>query len=273
MNRERPTGSTPESFAELRARDLSFSYPAAQNLALDTVNTTIRAGQVVAVVGENGSGKTTLAKILAHLYTPTSGALYWDGTDARTCDSKRLRSKVAVVFQDFSLFEVPLRDNIGFGDVEHVDDLVRVRRAAAEIGIDRMADSLPSGYDTVISPRMGDGIDLSGGQRQRVALARAFFREPLLLVLDEPTSALDAKAEKRLFDQIQAMAADRTVVFVSHRFTSVLAADHIIVLQRGRVAEQGTHAQLMANRGHYYDLFSLQAAAYLDLKAADADAV
>lgn len=272
IDRERPTGSAPESFAELRLRNVSFAYPAAQKLALDNVSTTIRAGQVVAVVGENGSGKTTLAKILAHLFTPTSGALYWDGSDTGRCDPERLRSKVAVVFQDFSLFEVPLRDNIGYGNVEHVDDLDRVRRAAAQMGIDRMAESLPSGYGTIISPRMGDGIDLSGGQRQRVALARAFFREPQLLVLDEPTSALDAKAEKRLFDQIQAMAADRTVVFVSHRFTSVRAADHIIVLQSGRVVDQGTHVQLMANRGHYYDLFTLQAAAYLDLNAAGTDA-
>jgi ATP-binding cassette subfamily B protein len=263
MARQPKRPAPPAACGTLSVDNIGFTYPTASRPALQEVEATITAGQVVAVVGENGSGKTTLAKLLAHLYAPTVGAIRWDGVDTAHYDQKRARAQVAVMFQDFTLFELPVATNIGFGDLAHLTEMPRVREAAAAVGLHETIEALPSGYQTVVSRRMGDGVDLSGGQRQRLALARAFFRHPLLLILDEPSSALDAKAEKQLFDHVRRVAADRTVVFVSHRFTTVRNADHIIVMHEGRVAEQGSHEQLMANGGRYKELFDLQAAPYL----------
>jgi ATP-binding cassette, subfamily B, bacterial len=258
----RPSGTPPKGFRTLSIEHLSFTYPGTDTLALDDVSFRVHAGEVVALVGENGSGKTTLAKLLCNLYTPTKGRIAWDDVDTAASDPVGVRRHVAVIFQDFVHYFLSARENIGLGDHERVDDLAGIAAAARQAGADPFLAALPDGYESVLGRQFDGGHDLSIGQWQRVALARAFFRGAPFVILDEPTSALDPRAEHELFECIRAMASGRTVLLISHRFSSVRSADRIFVLQRGRLIEQGNHDELMAGGGHYRELFSLQAAAY-----------
>jgi ABC-type multidrug transport system fused ATPase/permease subunit len=271
----RPTGPAPVGFHRLSVRDVAFTYPTANTPALRGVSLDVAAGEVVALVGENGSGKTTLAKLLAGLYQPDSGRITWDGTDVSTVDPEDLRRQIAVIFQDFERFHLTLRENIGLGRVAAVTDLPGVKAAAAHAGADRFAERLSDGYETMLGPEFAGpedpdepdaprGTDLSVGQWQRVALARAFYRGAPFVILDEPTAALDPRAEQDLFDTIRTLLDGRTVLFISHRFSSVRSADRIYVLDDGLIAESGSHQELMAADGLYAELFTLQAAAYLD---------
>ncbi len=260
----RPAAVAPASFDELKVEGVSFRYRGATQFALQDVGLEIRRGEIIALVGENGSGKTTLAKLLANLYRPTTGRITWDGTDTATVDPDQLRDAIALIFQDFIRYKLPARENIGMGRAEHVEDLERVRRAATQAGADAFLDRLPKGYETVLSKEFAEGRDLSLGQWQRVALARAFFRDAPFIILDEPTAALDPRAERALFDSIRGLTIGRTVLLISHRFSSVRNADRIYVMAEGRVAERGTHAELMAAGGLYAELFTLQAEQYLD---------
>jgi ATP-binding cassette subfamily B protein len=235
------------------------------------VSLRIRAGEVVALVGENGSGKTTLAKLLACLYTPSQGHIRWDGTDAGEVDRDELRRAVAVIFQDFLHYHLPARDNIGLGRHEAVDDLDAIRRAAVQADADGFVEALPDGYGTMLGPEFLAGTDLSIGQWQRMALARAFFRDAPFVILDEPTAALDPRAEHELFKRIRVLLAERTVLLISHRFSSVRSADRIYVLDGGRIVESGTHEQLMDHQGPYAELFTLQASAYVAAQGEAAD--
>ncbi|MDP8970938.1 MAG: ABC transporter ATP-binding protein/permease, partial [Actinomycetota bacterium] len=259
-----PTGPAPRGFSRLLVDGVSFTYPSGDRPALQDVSLEIRAGEVVALVGENGSGKTTLAKLLARLYLPQSGRLLWDGVDAATVDPDELRRSVALIFQDFARYTLPARDNIGLGRPEHIGDLAAIVAAAAQAGADSFLARLPDGYDTILGPEFEGGTDLSVGQWQRVALARAFFRDAPFVILDEPTAALDARAEHELFEHIRSLLRGRTVLLISHRFSSVRCADRIYVLKAGAVVEHGTHEELMARGGLYAELFGLQAAAYLE---------
>jgi len=251
----------PERFDAVEVDDVSFTYPGGATPALDGVSLRVEAGQVVAVVGENGSGKTTLAKVLAGLYEPDAGTVRWDDVDQATLDRRSLRSRVAVIFQDFVRYALPAAENITAGS-PHDDD--RVRAAARAAGADRALESLPDGYRTVLSRLFRGGRELSGGQWQRVALARAYYRDAPLVVLDEPSSALDARAEHELFASLRDVLAGRTAVFISHRFSTVRSADRIYVMDAGRVVEAGDHASLMALGGLYAELFTIQAAAYTE---------
>ena len=254
----------PEGFDRIAVSDVSFTYPRASRPSLDGVSIELRRGEVVALVGENGSGKTTLSKLLADLYRPNAGTVTWDGVELRTFDPESVRRKIAVVFQDFVRYKLSARDNIGLGRSDGDVDEQKVRAAARSADADGFLEALPGRYDTPLSKEFAGGADLSLGQWQRVALARAFVRDVPLVILDEPSASLDARAEHDLFQRIRALFAGRTVLLISHRFSTVRMADRIYVLSAGRVVEEGNHASLMAAGGLYAELFALQASSFLD---------
>lgn len=258
----RPDAAVAGPFVRLRTEGLGFTYPDAEAPALAGLDIEIAAGEVVALVGENGSGKTTFSKLLAGLYRPTEGRVLWDDVDIADVDPASVREHVGAIFQDFARYRLTARENIGLGRDDRIDDLEAIRGAARQAGAARFLERLPNGYDTLLAKDLAGGADLSVGQWQRLALARAFFRDAPFLVLDEPTAALDPLAEQALFDSIRQLADGRTVLLVSHRFSSVRSADRILVLHEGGLAEQGTHAELMAAGGRYAEMFLVQAEAY-----------
>lgn len=254
---------SPPGFESVAARNVTFTYPSGETPALVDVSIEIRSGEVVALVGENGSGKSTLAKVLAGLYTPEAGSVTWDGVDIATIDQTELSRKVAVIFQDFIRYHLSADQNIRLGNVSQLPGAaLSVEDAAEQAGADEFIARLPGGFATLLGPEFLGGVDLSIGQWQRMALARAFFRDAPLVILDEPTASLDARAEHELFERIRNLLAGRTVLLISHRFSSVRNADRVYVLHEGRVIEAGTHAELVAAGGHYAELYALQAAAY-----------
>jgi ATP-binding cassette subfamily B protein len=254
----------------IRFEGVGFRYPGGnQNgsddgrWALRDVNVFIPKGQSLALVGENGAGKTTFIKLLANLYQPSEGRVLLDGRDLRTWDETELRRRIGVIFQDFNEYQLALRENVAFGSVEHVDDELRVGRAVEQGGARELVASLASGLETQLGRWFAGGVELSGGQWQKVALARAFMREEAdILILDEPTAALDAEAEHTVFQRFRALAAGRTTILISHRFPTVRMADRILVLEHGRVVEDGSHAELVAAGRRYARMFDLQAAGY-----------
>lgn len=241
---------------------VSFTYPSRSERSLEDVSLTLRKGEVIALVGENGSGKTTLTKLLAGLYRPSEGTIRWDDRDLADVDLAAVREHVTVIFQDFARYFLSAHENVSISRSEHVDDAELVREAAVRAGADGFLSSLPNGYRTLLGPSFVGGSDLSIGQWQRVALARAYFRDAPLLILDEPTAALDPRGEYEIFQQVRGLARGRTVVLVSHRFSSVRAADRILVLRSGRIIEDGDHETLLAADGLYAELFRLQAEGY-----------
>ncbi|MBO0812010.1 MAG: ABC transporter ATP-binding protein [Microlunatus sp.] len=251
-----------QPFTALQAHAISFSYPAAERLALDQVSLRIERGEVIAIVGPNGSGKTTLAKLLAGLYPPTDGVITWDDRPLSAITQDGGLSEVGVVFQEFGHYWFSAADNIAVGAVQRSGDHDGVRRAADRAGVTQFVNELPRGFDTPLGVEVEGGTDLSGGQWQRIAIARVLFRDASFLIMDEPTAALDAEAEAALFETIAALAEGRTVVLISHRFSTVRSADRILVLDHGRLIEQGSHAELMALGGRYARMYSLQAKAY-----------
>ncbi|HEY2577823.1 MAG TPA: ABC transporter ATP-binding protein [Streptosporangiaceae bacterium] len=250
----------PAEFDSIRVDDVSFSYPNATNRALDGVNITLGRGEIVAIVGENGSGKTTLAKILCQLYSPEKGTVFWGTTDLSTVRPESLWPRIAVVFQDFGRYLFTVAENIAIGRIERADDRPAIEDAAAAAGVDGFAAALPDGYDTPLGKIFERGADVSVGQWQRIALARAFFRDARLIILDEPTAALDPRAEYALFESMRRLFAGRTVLLISHRFSTVRSADRIYVMDKGHIVESGTHGQLLADDGLYAELYGLQEA-------------
>jgi len=242
--------------------DVGFIYPGAERWAVRHLSFTLKAGEVLALVGENGAGKTTLVKLLARLYDPDEGRILLDGHDLREYDLDELRSNVGVIFQDFVRYHLTAAENIAVGRIEARDDRARIERAAERSLANEVIAKLPQGYDQVIGKRFKKGVDLSGGEWQKVAIARAYMRDAQLLILDEPTAALDARSEFEVFQRFKELSVGKTAVLISHRFSSVRMADRILVLADGTVEAMGTHAELLAQGGRYAELFELQAAGY-----------
>jgi ATP-binding cassette, subfamily B, bacterial len=250
-------------FTGLAVEDVSFTYPSTERRVLDKVSMRVDPGEVVALVGENGSGKTTLVKLICQLYQPQAGRVLWNGLHADDLTPEDIRDDMTVIFQDFIQYHLSAIDNIALGRVEREPRLEDIRQAARQSGADPFLSRLPEGYETRLGRQFFGGHELSIGQWQRLALARAFFRGGNFLVLDEPTASLDPRAEYELFQQMRRLAEGRSVLLVSHRFSSVRSADRIYVLQHGQITEAGSHDELMARGGHYAELFELQAGAYL----------
>lgn len=246
----------------LRATNVTFTYPASETQVLHGVDVELEAGQVVALVGTNGSGKTTLAKLLAGVHQPSGGSIEWDGQPLEEFDSSVLRRSVAVLFQDFARFALAAKDNVGLGAPDRLGDDAAIAAAADVVGADAVVAALPEGWDQIVGKTFPEGTDLSGGQWQRLALARAMFRDAPFLIMDEPSSALDPFAEVQLLDRMRKVAAGRTVLFISHRFSSVRMADKIYVMHEGRVVEEGDHESLMAAGGQYAEMYGLQSSLY-----------
>ena len=248
----------------IRFEQVGFRYPGREEWALRGVDLFIPEGQSIALVGHNGAGKTTIIKLLAGLYEPSAGRVLLDGRDLHDWDEKALRRRIGVIFQDFNRYQLTLRENVGFGDATNLENEAFVQTAVAQGGAETVVASLPAGLDTGLGHWFKGGVELSGGQWQKVALARAFMRtEADILVLDEPTAALDAEAEYAVFESFRELTRGRTTVLISHRFPTVRMADRILVLDAGRIVEDGTHAELVAANARYAQLFSLQARGYL----------
>ena len=242
--------------------DVGFIYPGAERWAVRHLDFTLKAGEVVALVGENGAGKTTLVKFLTRLYDPDEGRILLDGHDLRDYDLDQLRGSMGVIFQDFVRYNFTAGDNIAVGRISARDDQARIARAARSSQADEVIAGLPRGYDQRIGKRFKNGIELSGGEWQKVAIARAYMREAEVLILDEPTAALDARAEFEVFQRFKELSKGKTAVLISHRFSSVRMADRIFVLADGKLEAAGTHDELVSKPGLYAELFELQAAGY-----------
>jgi ATP-binding cassette subfamily B protein len=247
----------------VRFEHVSFTYPGGSAPALVDIDLHIRPGTRLALVGHNGSGKTTLVKLLTGLYRPTTGRVLVDGLEIDQWDPDALRRRIGVIFQDFVRYQLSVGENIGVGDVRHLQDEERWKRAAERGMADDFVGDLPEGFQTQLGRWFKDGRELSIGQWQKVALSRAFMREDAdILVLDEPTSAMDAEAEAEVFERVKALADHQIAILISHRFSTVRMADEIVVLDKGRMVERGTHDALMARNGRYAALFTVQAAGY-----------
>jgi ATP-binding cassette subfamily B protein len=241
---------------------VGFCYPGSTRQVLQNVSFTIDKGEKIALIGANGAGKTTLVKLLARLYEPSHGRILLDGIDLREYSVEDLRREVGVIFQDYMRYDLLVKENIGFGNLDHLASLDEVQNAARKSQAAEMISRLPETYDQVVGRRFEGGMDLSGGEWQKLALARAYMRDAQVLILDEPTATLDARAEYEVFLRFAELTQGRTSVLISHRFSTVRMADRILVLSGGEIMEQGSHRELVAARGIYAELFELQAAGY-----------
>jgi ATP-binding cassette, subfamily B, bacterial len=254
------TGTIPDG---IRFEQVCFSYPGSQKPVLTNISLHLPLGEKLAIVGENGSGKTTLIKLLTRLYIPSSGRILLDGVDLNDWDVDALRRRIGVIFQNFVQYQFTAGENVGVGDVVHLNDETAWEMAASKGMAKPFIDNLPQGFNTQLGKWFKDGQELSGGQWQKISLSRAFMRSNAdILVLDEPTAAMDAEAEMNIFNHFRTLTHDRMVVLISHRFSTVRMADKIIVMANGEIIEQGSHEQLLAQGGRYAHLFSLQAAGY-----------
>ncbi|HEX6823114.1 MAG TPA: ABC transporter ATP-binding protein [Candidatus Sulfotelmatobacter sp.] len=244
-------------------QDVSFRYPGSERKVLNGLNFVLRPGERVALIGENGEGKTTIVKLLTRLYDPVEGRILLDGIDLREYDLEDLYKEIGVIFQDYMRYEMTARENIAVGRIEFLDNLQKLQESARKSMANEVVAKLgAAGYDQMLGRRFETGVDLSGGEWQKVALARAYLRDAQLLILDEPTSALDARSEYEVFQRFAELTAGKMAVFISHRFSTVRMADRIVVLENGRIAEEGDHEYLTSLGGRYAEMFELQAASY-----------
>ena len=242
--------------------DVGFQYHNSETWANRHLNFTLRPGEKLALVGENGAGKTTLVKLLARLYDPTEGRILLDGVDLREYKIEDLRLNLGIIFQDYLRYQMTLSQNIAVGNISEIDNKPLIQKAAQESLADLLAENLPNRYEQALGRRFNNGIELSGGEWQKVALARAYMKDAQVLILDEPTAALDARAEYEVFQRFAELTKGKSAVLISHRFSTARLADRILVLDKGTVLETGTHAELLAKKGRYAELFNLQAMGY-----------
>ncbi len=242
-------------------RNVSFRYPGSSRMVLNGLNFHLHPGERVALIGENGEGKTTIVKLITRLYDPTEGQVLLDGVDLKEYRLEDLYREIGVIFQDFMRYEMTARENIAVGRIEEIDDLKQLEDAAQKSLADGVIAKI-GGYDQMLGRRFETGVDLSGGEWQKIALARAYLRDAQLLVLDEPTAALDARSEFEVFKRFAELTTGKMALFISHRFSTVRMADRIVVLEKGRIAEEGNHDQLARLGGRYKEMFELQAASY-----------
>lgn len=253
----------PDPERGLQFENVSFTYAGAKQKALSNISLQIKPGESLALVGENGSGKTTLIKLLTRLYDPTEGRILLDGLDLQEWDVEALRQRIGVIFQDFGRYQFTVGENIGAGDVRYIDDKERWKKAAATGLAAPFIEDLPDSYDTQLGRWFKGGRELSGGQWQKIALSRAFMRSDAdILVLDEPTAAMDASSEAEVFKHFRNASGNKMTILISHRFSTVRAAEKIIVIHQGRILERGNHESLLAEGGQYAHLFKLQARGY-----------
>ncbi len=243
-------------------RNVSFAYPGTTRRVLSNFNFTLGTGERIALIGENGQGKTTVVKLITRLYDPTEGQILLDGIDLREYKLEDLHHEIGVIFQDFMRYEMTARENISVGRVESEHSQREIEDAAHKSLAESVIAKLPGGYDQMLGRRFESGVELSGGEWQRVALARAYLRDAQLLVLDEPTAALDARSELEVFERFAELTTGKMALLISHRFSTVRMADRIVVLEGGKLVEEGTHPQLMALGGRYASMFEMQAASY-----------
>ncbi len=243
-------------------RDVSFSYLGSEKMVLSGVSFRLDAGEKIALIGENGAGKTTLVKLMARLYDPVAGQILLDGVDLRDYCVEDLRKEIGVIFQDYMRYDMLAKENIGLGRIDELANDPRIAMAAQKSLADGVIAGLPHGFDQMLGRRFENGVDLSAGQWQKIALARAYMRDAQVLILDEPTASLDARAEYEVFLRFADLTRGKMAVLISHRFSTVRMANRILVLEDGKIREQGSHAQLVALGGRYAELFELQAAGY-----------
>ena len=243
-------------------REVSFRYPGSERWVVKDLSFHLRAGERIALIGENGAGKTTLVKLMARLYEPDEGVILLDGIDLRDYDPDDVRRETGVIFQDYMRYDMLVRENIGFGRIEALEDRERLEHAARKSLADAVIESLPKGWEQMLGRRFEEGAELSAGQWQKIALARAYMRDAQVLILDEPTASLDARAEYEVFQRFADLTRGKMAVLISHRFSTVRMADRILVLENGVILEQGSHEELVARGGRYAELFELQAAGY-----------
>jgi ATP-binding cassette subfamily B protein len=243
-------------------KNISFMYPKTTRYILKNFNLTIHSGEKIALVGENGAGKTTLIKLLLRFYDVNEGEILINGVNIKNINLHEWYNHIGALFQDYIKYQFTFKENVFFGNQQEVDNLKLLKDAIRQSGADEYAENLPNKYDQTVGKMFDQGIELSGGQWQKLALARAFFKDAPILILDEPTSAIDAKAEYEIFERVQQLQKDKTVLIISHRFSTVRNADRILVLNDGKILEEGNHEQLMKNNGLYAELFNIQAQGY-----------
>jgi ATP-binding cassette, subfamily B, bacterial len=243
-------------------RNVSFAYPGSSRHVLRDINFQLTQGERIALIGENGEGKTTIVKLLTRLYDPTEGSILLDGVDLREYDLEDYASQIAVIFQDFMRYDMTARENIAIGRIAERENMPQILTAAQKSMADSVIQKLQGGYDQMLGRRFDAGVDLSGGEWQKVALARAYLRDAQILILDEPTASLDARSEHEVFQRFADLTEGKLSVLISHRFSTVKMADRILVLEKGRIAEEGRHEQLMARGGRYAEMFDMQASSY-----------
>jgi ATP-binding cassette subfamily B protein len=243
-------------------RNVSFSYPGNSRKVLDRINFKLHTNERLALIGENGQGKTTIVKLITRLYDPTEGQVLLDGIDLREYNLDDLHREIGVIFQDFMRYEMTAAENIAVGRIEEIKNVDLLKRAAHKSMADETIGRLPLGFDQMLGRRFEQGVDLSGGEWQKVALARAYLRDAQLLILDEPTAALDARSEFEVFHRFAELTAGKMALFISHRFSTVRSADRILVLENGKIAEEGTHDELSRRGGRYAEMFEMQASSY-----------